>query len=95
LGRELLLYPPPGPWRIVVPDDVDLSAPSHGGNGTGLLSMEKTAETLGLGLTTVKDLVTEGTLASVKLGRRRLVPASAVQELITRLQQEQAIEDST
>jgi excisionase family DNA binding protein len=95
LARELLLHPPPGPWRIVVPDDLDLLAPQHERNGSELLSLDETAKTLGLGLTAVKDLLTAGTLASVKLGRRRLVPTAAVEQLISRLKQEQGIKDST
>jgi excisionase family DNA binding protein len=89
LVKELLLYPPPGPWRIVVPDDLDLSATEPVRNGAGLLSIAETAGMLGLGQTAVKDLVTSGALGSVKLGRRRLVPTAAVEELIARLRREQ------
>ena len=36
----------------------------------------------GLGLTTVKKLIADGKLASITVGRRRLVPAEALEAFI-------------
>jgi len=49
-------------------------------------SIDATAERLGIGRTFVYALIKEGKLASVKLGRRRLVPISAINALIEREQ---------
>jgi excisionase family DNA binding protein len=82
LAKEVLLYPPPGPWRIVLPDGLELLAPQQEGTGGGLLSVDQAAELLGLGKTAAKRLITIGTLPSIKFGRRRLVPAAAIERLI-------------
>ena len=44
-----------------------------------LLSVPETASALGIGTTTVKKLIRDGQLGSVKIGDRRLVPAEAAQ----------------
>ena len=82
MAKEVLLYPPPGPWRIVLPDGLELLAPEQDGSGGGLLSVDQAAELLGLGKTAAKGLIAAGTLPSIKFGRRRLVPAAAVEQLI-------------
>ena len=43
-----------------------------------MLSVPEAAERLGLGTTKVKQLIASGQLASVTIGRRRLVPAASV-----------------
>ncbi|MDN6706755.1 helix-turn-helix domain-containing protein [Corynebacterium glyciniphilum] len=47
-------------------------------------------ETIGLGRTTVFTLIREGKLRSVKVGRRRMVPAAALDEFIAALEEEQS-----
>jgi excisionase family DNA binding protein len=47
------------------------------------LSVEEAAEALGLGRTKVFELVSGGQLRSIKVGRRRLVPVSALEQFIT------------
>lgn len=47
-----------------------------------LLSVYEAAETLGIGRTALYDEFASGRLRSVKIGRRRLVPASAIAELV-------------
>ncbi|MGY1680712.1 helix-turn-helix domain-containing protein [Geodermatophilus sp. SYSU D01176] len=42
----------------------------------------------GLGRTKVYELITSGKLRTVKIGRRRFVPASAVMEYVARLEQQ-------
>lgn len=44
----------------------------------------------GLGRTKVYELITSGELRTVKIGRRRFVPASAVEEYVARLEQQGA-----
>lgn len=41
-------------------------------------SIEEAAQSLGVGRTTVYDLMNSGDLESVKVGRRRIIPADAV-----------------
>lgn len=41
----------------------------------------------GLGRTKVYELISSGELRTVKIGRRRFVPASAVEEYVARLEQ--------
>ena len=43
-----------------------------------MLSVPEAAERLGIGTTKVKQLIASGQLASVTIGRRRLVPAAIV-----------------
>jgi excisionase family DNA binding protein len=49
-----------------------------------LLSVAQTARRLGLGRTAVYDLFGRGELRSLKVGRRRLIPADALAELTQR-----------
>lgn len=41
-------------------------------------SIEEAAQSLGVGRTTVYELMNSGDLESVKVGRRRIIPADAV-----------------
>jgi excisionase family DNA binding protein len=41
-------------------------------------SIEEAAQSLGVGRTTVYDLMNSGDLESVKVGRRRIIPADAI-----------------
>lgn len=50
-----------------------------------LLSMDEAAEVLGVGRSTVYDLVRMQVLQSVKIGSRRMVPVTACHELIAQL----------
>jgi excisionase family DNA binding protein len=49
------------------------------------LSVDETATAVGLGRTKIYELINEGKLKSVKVGRRRLVPAAAVDEFLENL----------
>lgn len=50
-----------------------------------LLAIEEAARQLGVGRTTIFGLVATGDLRTVKIGRRRLVPIEAINELVERL----------
>ncbi len=50
-----------------------------------LLTVDEAAEVLGVGRSTVYDLLRFRLLVSVKVGRRRLVPVKACYELVDRL----------
>jgi excisionase family DNA binding protein len=54
-----------------------------------LLSVEETAELLGLGRTHTYELVMSGRISSVKIGRRRLVVRDGLQEFVGELQRTQ------
>ena len=47
-------------------------------------SIAEAAQALGIGRTLAMKLVREGQLRSIKVGRRRLVPAAALEELLAR-----------
>ena len=49
-----------------------------------LLSKKEAAEVLGISLRTVENLITRKELASRRIGRRRMVPASALAQLVRR-----------
>ena len=55
-----------------------------------LLSPEEAAEILGVTRSTIYDLMRMRILASIKIGRRRLVPVQACHELVERMVQESA-----
>lgn len=55
-----------------------------------LLSVDEAADALGLGRTIVYSEIQAGRLTSVKVGRRRLVPSSAVTDYINARATEQA-----
>jgi excisionase family DNA binding protein len=46
-----------------------------------MLSVPEAAEQLGVGTTKVKQLIASGQLASVTIGRRRLIPTAGLQAL--------------
>lgn len=50
-----------------------------------LLSPEEAAEVLGVARSTIYDLMRMRLLTSIKIGRRRLVPAAACRELVDRM----------
>lgn len=50
-------------------------------DGPILLSIEKAAETLSIGRSKAYDLINEGKLVTVTIGRRRLVRVDSVQAL--------------
>jgi len=54
-----------------------------------LLTVEEAAELLRMGRTTTYELVMSGKLLSVKIGRRRLVVRSSIQDFVDRLITEQ------
>jgi excisionase family DNA binding protein len=54
-----------------------------------LLSIDEAAEILGVGRSTTKTLLGTGRLRSVRLGSRRLIPESAIEDLIAALQRDQ------
>ncbi len=47
-----------------------------------LLSPEEAAEVLGVGRAKVYDLMSEGRLASIKLGRCRRIPVASIRRLV-------------
>lgn len=55
-----------------------------------LLSPEEAAEILGVTRSTIYDLVRMRILASIKIGRRRLVPVQACKEMVDRMVEESA-----
>lgn len=50
-----------------------------------LLDMKQIAEALNVGRSTAFGLVKDGTLRSVQIGRRRLVPKAALDEFVDNL----------
>lgn len=48
-------------------------------------NIEEAAQQLRIGRTKVYDLIKEGQLASIKIGRRRVVPAAAIHALVEQL----------
>lgn len=55
-----------------------------------LLTVEEAAEELSCGRTQVFHLIASGALRTVKIGRLRRVPAAALEDLITRLAEDEA-----
>ncbi|MEX5713694.1 helix-turn-helix domain-containing protein [Parafrankia sp. FMc6] len=53
-----------------------------------LLTTNEAAETLGIGRSTLYDLIRSGKLRTVKIGRRRLVPVAALTDVIKTLTDE-------
>jgi excisionase family DNA binding protein len=48
-----------------------------------LYGLPEVCEATGLGRTTVKQLIYDGELDSIKVGRRRLVPVASIDKFIT------------
>ncbi|MDM4783052.1 helix-turn-helix domain-containing protein [Micromonospora aurantiaca] len=55
-----------------------------------MLRVEEAARALGIGRSLVYDLIRSGRLRSFKVGSRRLIPAAAIDEVITTLTEEAA-----
>jgi excisionase family DNA binding protein len=47
-----------------------------------LLRVNEAAALLGIGTTTLREMIARGEIASVRIGRRRLVPRRAVEEFV-------------
>jgi excisionase family DNA binding protein len=47
-----------------------------------LLSIEQAAQRLGIGRTATYDAIGRGELRSIRIGRRRLIPADAIRERV-------------
>jgi len=62
---------------------VRAEAAPHGAEPEQLLSIDRAAALAGVGRTTIYAEIGAGRLRSIKVGRRRLVPASAMAELAT------------
>jgi excisionase family DNA binding protein len=50
-----------------------------------LLSPEEAGEVLNIGKSTIYDLIRLRLLTSIKIGKRRLIPADACRELVARM----------
>ncbi|KAB1940605.1 helix-turn-helix domain-containing protein [Micromonospora sp. ALFpr18c] len=55
-----------------------------------VLRVEQAAQALGIGRSLVYDLIRSGRLRSFKVGSRRLIPATAIDDVITTLTEEAA-----
>lgn len=56
-----------------------------------LLRVEEAARLLGIGRSLAYDLIRTGRLRSIKIGSRRLVPLTAIDEAITALLEEETV----
>lgn len=61
-------------------------------NGAILLSAEEAAEMLGIGRTFVFELIANGRLESITIGRRRLIPRDALERLVAEERERQLAE---
>ncbi len=50
--------------------------------GKAALSMRETSETLGIGLSTLKELVRTNRIPSVRIGKRRIIPAASLESFL-------------
>ena len=55
-----------------------------------LLTVEQAASTLNLGRTVIYQLLMKGEIESLKVGRSRRIPASALNDYVARLRSERA-----
>jgi excisionase family DNA binding protein len=62
-------------------DEIAIEARPSAREPDRLLSIEQAARALGIGRTVLYSEIRAGRIRSVKVGRRRLIPASAVSEL--------------
>ena len=53
-------------------------------------SVEDAAPILGVGRTTIFELIATGRLENVKIGRRRIIPADALQRLLDELRDDRS-----
>ena len=60
------------------------TAPSRVSSGKLLLTVEEAAVLLSLGRTFVYELVMRGQIMSVKVGRKRRIPAFALEDFVAR-----------
>jgi excisionase family DNA binding protein len=60
-----------------------VSLPTPVASAPVMLSVSEAAAQLGVGTTKLKQLIASGQLASVSIGRRRLVPAAGLQAFTT------------
>ncbi len=56
--------------------------------GKLLLDVDEACEFLGVGRSTLYELLARGTLESVKIGRARRVPRDAIEDYVARLRSE-------
>ena len=81
-----------GPSEPVL--DYETRAPKLDENGIALLvSVEKAAILLGIGRSQIFNLLAQGAISSVKIGRRRLVVKRDLEEFVVRLSDAQHLED--
>ncbi len=50
--------------------------------GKAALSMRETSETLGISLSALKELVRNNRIPSVRIGKRRIIPASSLESFL-------------
>lgn len=50
-----------------------------------LMPVDQASKALGVGRTTMYELIGQGDIPTVKIGRRRLVPAAALREYVDRI----------
>jgi excisionase family DNA binding protein len=62
-------------------DEIAVEAPRSEREPDRLLSMQQAAKALGIGRTALYSEIGAGRIRSVKVGRRRLVPSSAITEV--------------
>ena len=62
-------------------DEIAVEAPRSEREPARLLSMQQAAKALGIGRTALYSEIGAGRIRSVKVGRRRLVPSSAISEV--------------
>lgn len=64
------------------------NADSSSSTAKVLLTTTEAAAVLGIGRTSLYELIRSGKLETIKIGRRRLIPATAIPKLITTLIEE-------
>ena len=75
-----------GVLAVVGAPTTDLSPPP----GPLLLSVDQAAESLGVGMTLMRALVSSGEVESVKIGRLRRVPSDALSAYVAQLRERTA-----
>ncbi len=64
---------------------IEPSVSSAGMNAPRLLSIKQTMFALNLGRTRIYELIAEGKLKTVRIGRRRLIPTEAIDTFLATL----------